>query len=1257
MPLSPPFHPHQPGNVGSTRKVVRITHPETHEELRLDNRDGGSPRSKSHHVRLSPSQSLHSYTAMRPGGYYPNSYSPGPPVFPAPNCLPLPNTQAISQGPRFNYPIPSVQSTSPVVNVKASVNSGAEKGTSSSDIENVESQKLVRLPVEPDAVKKDMEANANESSLQIKSDSVWLKKSVAYSPTNGHVIKKETDHVDSLKIAATDVKSNISVMHVNDVSVLKESLSTTDSGSTGDSSVDLGIEDHAGKDQHYKQNGYVLQVIEQQGEKEVKGQQPGSALKFAEFVKKTEHCDETKKYDREAAGFENSHKKFESEISETESAKTSPTAANFSEAKLRPEVEITEKARLVSSSGAEAKKETIASIEDVSSTLKIPYISENNARKKKGEKGTLEFEDWEYVADASAPKLDASVKGERRGSRYDEERTFVKKYSRDFLLTLSQQCTDLPQHCQITPEIADILSCFSANASHSDRDHATHRASGSTRNNRHVNGMMDSGRWNKPVPQFSGQDLGLGFAYGGYTMGYQSSPDYGVLRNPSGHGPIQHAGGILSGPMHSVSFQGVQRYNLDAERWQRATSFDRGMMLASQYPSQVMHRADNKYEVGKVSDEEQAKQRRLKAILNKLTPQNFEKLFEQVKEVKIDNVVTLTGVISQIFDKALTEPTFCEMYANFCSHLASELPDLSVDDEKITFKRLLLNKCQEEFERGEREEEEANKDDGEGEIKQTEEERERKRLKARRRMLGNIRLIGELYKKRMLTERIMHECIKKLLGQYQNVDEENIEALCKLMSTIGEMIDHSRAKDHMDAYFDIMWQLSNNMNLSSRVRFMLKDAIDLRKNKWQQRRKVEGPKKIEEVHRDAAQERLGQAGRPSRGPSMNPSMRWGHPVEYNQRGSLLPSPVGQAYGFRGYSTQVRGYDGHDVRKDERSTFESRTFSVPLLQRSSGDEPITLGPQGGLARGMSCRGQPSTSTAPSIDTTFHGDSKRVVSGLNGYSNASDRGAYSSREDHFSRQASESFGGTVSYDHSGGLERNSTYTNRDVKNLDRSMDKPILTSSLVTQAVAAPAENIASEKVWPEERLKDMSMATIKEYYSANDEKEVALCIKDLNAPKFYPTVISLWVTDAFERKALERDMLAKLLINLTKPRDSMFSPQQLIEGFDSVLTNLEDIITDAPKAPEFLGQILGKVILENVLSLHEIGKLIHQGGEEPGRLLEIGLAGDVLGSILEMIKSEKGESTLNEIRTSSGLKFEDFRPPDPLKSKKLNMFIM
>lgn len=36
---------------------------------------------------------------------------------------------------------------------------------------------------------------------------------------------------------------------------------------------------------------------------------------------------------------------------------------------------------------------------------------------------------------------------------------------------------------------------------------------------------------------------------------------------------------------------------------------------------------------------------------------------------------------------------------------------------------------------------------------------------ARRRALGNIQFIGQLFKQKMLTEKIMHQCIRTLLGE------------------------------------------------------------------------------------------------------------------------------------------------------------------------------------------------------------------------------------------------------------------------------------------------------------------------------------------------------------------------------------------------------------------------------------------------------------------------------------------------------------
>jgi translation initiation factor 4G len=114
---------------------------------------------------------------------------------------------------------------------------------------------------------------------------------------------------------------------------------------------------------------------------------------------------------------------------------------------------------------------------------------------------------------------------------------------------------------------------------------------------------------------------------------------------------------------------------------------------------------------------------------------------------------------------------------------------------------------------------------------------------------------------------------------------------------------------------------------------------------------------------------------------------------------------------------------------------------------------------------------------------------------------------------------------------------------------------------------------------------------------------------------------------------------------------------IMARFVKVLCTLEDDVNDAPRAPEFLGRIFAELVTESIVSLNEIGQLIHDGGEEPGSLLEFGLAADVLGSTLEAIKHEKGDAVLSEIQTNSNLRLETFRPPNnSTTSRKLEKFI-
>ncbi|CAB1442508.1 unnamed protein product [Pleuronectes platessa] len=251
--------------------------------------------------------------------------------------------------------------------------------------------------------------------------------------------------------------------------------------------------------------------------------------------------------------------------------------------------------------------------------------------------------------------------------------------------------------------------------------------------------------------------------------------------------------------------------------------------------------------------------KRLRSILNKLTPQKFQELMKQVTDLAIDTEERLKGTIDLIFEKAISEPNFSVAYANMCRCLMGlKVPTSDKPGAFANFRKLLLNRCQKEFEKDQDDDEIFEKKQKEMEASKDDEERERMRValndardQARRRSLGNIKFIGELFKLKMLTEAIMHDCVVKLL---KNHDQESLECLCRLFSTIGKDLDFEKAKPRMDQYFHQMDKIIKEKKTSSRIRFMLQDVLDLRKCNWVPRRGEQGPKTIDQIHKEAEME-------------------------------------------------------------------------------------------------------------------------------------------------------------------------------------------------------------------------------------------------------------------------------------------------------------------------------------------------------------------------------------------------------------------
>ena len=182
--------------------------------------------------------------------------------------------------------------------------------------------------------------------------------------------------------------------------------------------------------------------------------------------------------------------------------------------------------------------------------------------------------------------------------------------------------------------------------------------------------------------------------------------------------------------------------------------------------------------------------------------------------------------MDQIYERAITESKYVKMYAEeLCQKLhTSTLEKLLTAGGKPLFRMLLCTRCQQEFQKMMLEPTESDQVDEE---------------QARKRAIGNIRFVGALYKARLIQGKIVNWCLTNLI-KGDPPRESYIEAFCVMLTECGEAMEFHGIESTKETIKQVMTSISRILEeykttLNTRVRFGIKDLIDLRRNRWRQR--------------------------------------------------------------------------------------------------------------------------------------------------------------------------------------------------------------------------------------------------------------------------------------------------------------------------------------------------------------------------------------------------------------------------------------
>mmetsp|Transcript_46191 Transcript_46191/g.100349 ORF Transcript_46191/g.100349 Transcript_46191/m.100349 type:complete len:482 (+) Transcript_46191:1-1446(+) len=198
---------------------------------------------------------------------------------------------------------------------------------------------------------------------------------------------------------------------------------------------------------------------------------------------------------------------------------------------------------------------------------------------------------------------------------------------------------------------------------------------------------------------------------------------------------------------------------------------------------------------------------------------------------------------------------YCSTYADMITVLRTCYPEFPSEKEggpPSSFTRILLSTVQSEYESLPRtleptDEMIATSSSPEDLAQQT--------LAMKKKFLANMKLIGHLYLRQLISIKIIQAVTHELLSYEDGYppEEHMVECVIELVSCIGHTLEEATAegKQLVNECTSQLADMRTNSGYCKRTQLLILDFLDLRKGRWKRKVKHESAKKVSEVHKAA----------------------------------------------------------------------------------------------------------------------------------------------------------------------------------------------------------------------------------------------------------------------------------------------------------------------------------------------------------------------------------------------------------------------